>query len=193
MLTASKRALQLSSSFIRTYATRHPRPRPGTSERPPAKHKDPLTSSASAHITELEEDGLTFIHRPPPSAPSPASLTTAPSSPLLQPAAPSPEGTALPPLLRKEKPQPQWTPVSPENIEKMKELRASDPVKYSTNKLAEMFGCSRMFITLATRISTKQLTALRRTQATEHEEHRARWSDRHKLVKAVRVRQRQHW
>ncbi|KAH0831916.1 hypothetical protein J3R83DRAFT_12799 [Lanmaoa asiatica] len=80
-----------SLSRCRTYATRRP-------EKPPARFPDPLRNNPNAVVTPLEGDKLTFIHRPPPSAPSPHSTTLDPASPLLRPAATT--GGPLPPLLR---------------------------------------------------------------------------------------------
>ncbi|KAH6908033.1 mitochondrial ribosomal protein subunit L20-domain-containing protein [Coprinopsis sp. MPI-PUGE-AT-0042] len=194
MLT-SKRVVQFTASLARNYATRYPRPRPGTSERPPLKHKDPLTTSSSSTVTTLSDnEGLTFIHRPPPSAPSPISFTTAPASPLLRPA-PSEAATAdtpLPPLLHRKDPV-EHAKLSPEEVEKMKTLRASDPRKYSTNALAKMFNCSRLVVSVATRIPTRQRTAIQNERDAKHQAQRERWSERHQIVKAVRARRRELW
>ncbi|EAU86039.1 hypothetical protein CC1G_07118 [Coprinopsis cinerea okayama7 len=191
-MLASKRGLQAITSLARGYATRYPRPRPGTAERPPLKHGDPVTQSRNTTVVNLEDEGLTFVHRPPPSAPSPASLTTAPASPLLRPQSKPAGEVPLPPALHNH-PLKERKTLSTEDIAKMKELRASDPVTYSTNKLAKMFGCSRHFVILSTRITTAQRTALEREREAQHEENRERWSDRHKLVKALRARRRQMW
>src|SRR5258705_2524283 len=72
-------------SLLRS-APKYPRPRPGTAEKPPYRAPDPLVNNPKATVTKLGgEEELTFIHRPPASAPSPYSLSIAPASPLLRP------------------------------------------------------------------------------------------------------------
>ncbi|KAJ2978638.1 hypothetical protein NUW54_g11257 [Trametes sanguinea] len=67
--------LSLRLPFSRSYATRLP-------ERPPYRAPDPLRNNPHATYQELADKNLTFIHRPPPTAPSPLSYTTSPASPL---------------------------------------------------------------------------------------------------------------
>ncbi|PBK82192.1 hypothetical protein ARMGADRAFT_1019779 [Armillaria gallica] len=66
-------------SFTRSYATRYPRPKTGTSERPPYRTPDPLVNNPSTAVTTLPDEELTFIHRPPPTSPAPFILTTSPA------------------------------------------------------------------------------------------------------------------
>src|SRR5262245_7455973 len=80
----------------RTYKNRH-------AERPPYRAPDPLVHNPDAKVTMLEQD-LTFIHRPPPTALTPFSLTTAPASPLLRRPA---KETPLPPVLRPSAARPE--------------------------------------------------------------------------------------
>ena len=75
----------------------------------------------------------------------------------------------------------------------MKELRAQDPVKYSTNKLAKMFNVSRLVVAFTTRIPTRQRTAIERERDVKHQAQRERWSERHQLVQASRKERRKHW
>ncbi|KAJ3542579.1 hypothetical protein NMY22_g3465 [Coprinellus aureogranulatus] len=193
MFTLSRKLAPIPS-FVRAYAPKYPRPRPGTAERPPLKHRDPLLNSPNATVTKLEDDDLLFVHRPPPSLEAPESTTALPASPLLQkrPASSSSGPVRLPPLVKGEKPK-ELKPLTPEDIAKMKELRASDPEKYSASKLAKMFGCTRLFVSQNTRIRTSQKTALWKKRDAEHEKHRARWSERHQLVKAVRAKRKEMW
>jgi hypothetical protein len=149
-------------------------------------------------VTKLEDEGLTFVHRPPPSAAAPESTTDLPASPLLQkrPVRSSPPRASLPPLLptdlKASQPK-ELKELTEEDIAKMKELRASDPETYSLRKLAAMFGCTKMYVAQNARIRTSQKTALWKKRDAEHEKYRERWSERHTLVKAVRAKRRELW
>src|SRR5882757_1580098 len=136
------RSVAFCVSLIRHYAPKYPRPRPGTSERPAYHPPDPLINNTKAAVKTFEEENLTFIHRPPPTAPSPYSLTTAPVSPLLRPAISHVE--PLPPLLRQ--PSTEQPRMSDKQIEKMRNLRLSNPAVYSRGKLAKMFDCTQAFV-----------------------------------------------
>ncbi|KAF6757455.1 hypothetical protein DFP72DRAFT_891200, partial [Ephemerocybe angulata] len=129
MLSISRKVAPIPS-FVRAYTAKYPRPRPGTAERPPLKHRDPLLNSPNATVTKFEDDGIVFVHRPPPAAAAPESTTVAPSSPLLRkptPSMSSPLTTPLPPTIRAEKPVVEKKLLSEEEIAKMKELRLSRP------------------------------------------------------------------
>ncbi|KAF5338888.1 hypothetical protein D9611_008775 [Ephemerocybe angulata] len=195
MLSISRKVAPIPS-FVRAYTAKYPRPRPGTAERPPLKHRDPLLNSPNATVTKFEDDGIVFVHRPPPAAAAPESTTVAPSSPLLRkptPSMSSPLTTPLPPTIRAEKPVVEKKLLSEEDIAKMKELRLSDPEKYSTNTLAKMFGVSRFTVAQLSRIRTSQRKNILKKRDEEHAKHRERWSERHQLVKAVQVKRREFW
>lgn len=187
------RAVAFCLNVARYYAPKYPRPRPGTSERPAYHPPDPLTNNPKATVKILEEDNLTFIHRPPPTAPSPYSLTTAPVSPLLRPAAanvvPSP---VLPPVLRRP-PSTEPPRMSDEQIEKMRHLRLSNPAVYSRGKLAKMFNCTQAFVAQMAALKKPLRKALIRVRDERHEKSRAKWSEKHALVKAIRVKRREMW
>ncbi|TFK40620.1 mitochondrial ribosomal protein subunit L20-domain-containing protein [Crucibulum laeve] len=186
------RRLASSPALTRSYASKYPRPRPGTSERPAYHAPDPLVNNPKAAVTPLKDNDieLTFIHRPPPTAPSPFSLTTAPISPLLNPA-PSPIQGALPPLVSRDKPQPER--VSEETIVKIRQLRFSDPKTYSCTKLAKMFDCTTRFISLVAANKKSQRKALWKIREEGHAAARAKWSERHAIVKAIRAKRRLLW
>lgn len=186
-------------SFRRTYATKGnlpggkwPRPKPGTSERPPYYAPDPLVNNPKAAVTTLPEDDLTFIHRPPPTAPSPLSLTTDPVSPLLRPSTP-PTSSPLPPFIRpsadKEVPQ----RASDEDVAEIRRLRLLNPSKYSRGVLAKMFGTSQNFVGQIAAVKKTKRKALIKSRDEEHELVREKWSDKKSIVRAIRVRRKEFW
>ncbi|KAF8073799.1 mitochondrial ribosomal protein subunit L20-domain-containing protein [Lyophyllum atratum] len=176
------RQLTLSVSLARTYATRGRRPKPGTSERPAYHAPDPLTNNPQAVVTALHDEDLTFIHRPPPSAPSPFSLTTAPTSPLLRAATP-PSSDPLPPSIRPSAEKVLPPRASDDTIAEIRRLRRSDPAKYSRGKLAKMFGCTQNFARMN----------LIRQRNLEHDKAREKWSEKKATVRAISAKRREFW
>ena len=184
------RGVAFCVNLVRHYAPKYPRPRPGTSERPAYRPPDPLINNPKAAVKTFEEDNLTFIHRPPSTAPSPYSLTTAPASPLLRPATSHVE--PLPPVLR----QPSSTEqprMSDEQIEKLRKLRFSNPTVYSRGKLAKMFNCTQAFVAQMAALKKPQRKAMIRIRDQKHEKYREKWSEKHALVKAIRAKRREMW
>lgn len=199
-------------SFISTVARNAPkyrRPRPGTAERPPYRAGDPLVENPKAKVTALENTSergqteLTFIHRPPPSAPTPFSMTTAPSSPLLilkSDVAATPR--ALPPLLHPPKVTAEKDSSNADNehprmsdadMEKLKQLRRSDPFKYSRSQLAEMFKCTPAFVGMVAPLKKTQCKAAHRALNEKHERNREHWSEKHSVVMAIRKKRKELW
>lgn len=178
---------------IRAYGTRtHIMPRTRKAHKPPPRILDPLNNNPNAGIKELEDDNLTFVYRPPPTAPTPFSTTLEPASPLLRPPSES-KGGRLPPLLRpsayvKEPPR-----VTPQQIEEIRRLRREDPTKYSRGKLAEMFNCTSHFVAqvAALRPTTRKLFTKSRDE--EHEEIRQTWGERKSLFVDIRKKRREFW
>jgi Mitochondrial ribosomal protein subunit L20 len=187
------RGVAFCLSLVRHYAPKYPRPRPGTSERPAYRPSDPLINNPKAAVKTFEEDNLTFIHRPPSTAPSPYSLTTAPASPLLRPAPSHVEPLPpLPPVLR-QPPTKEHPQMSDEQIEKMRHLRFSNPTVYSRGKLAKMFNCTQAFVASMAALKKPQRKALIRIRDQRHEKYREKWSEKHALVKAIRAKRREMW
>lgn len=186
----------VTKQTVRTYATRWPRPKPGTAERPPYRPSDPLNAeNPHVTVTKLTEDGLTFVHRPPPSAPSPNSLTTNPVSPLLRPASaatPS-EGTPLPPFLRPSANKEQPQRMSDEDIKEMKRLRFEDPKKWTRGVLAKKFGCTQTFVGLKAALRKPDRREAIEARDAEHTRKKEKWSDRHQEVMAIRKRRKELW
>lgn len=187
-----KAAQRTANTLSRTYSTRLP-------QKPPPKVVDPLVNNPHASYVQLP-DNLTFIHRPPPSLPTPESLTTAPASPLLRAASSSATATSwsdpsLPPvsrpaLVNKSGP---FERLSDEAIEEMKVLRASNGAEWTRSKLAAKFGCSQSFVSLVAGLKKSEWKKTIREQNTEHESVRARWGERKTMVRKVRVRRREFW
>ncbi|KAG9315926.1 mitochondrial ribosomal protein subunit L20-domain-containing protein [Chiua virens] len=171
-------------SLCRSYATRRP-------ERPPARFPDPLRNSPNAIVTQLDRDKLTFIHRPPPSAPSPFSTTLNPASPLLRP--PSSSSDPLPPLLRPSAYAPDPDRLSKEDMEKLKSLRRSNPDLYSCTKLAKMFGCTPSFVSQVAALPRTLRKAFAQRQADKVGAVKAGWGERKATLRAIREKRRQYW
>lgn len=179
---------------VRNYPGKWPRPKPGTSEKPPYYAPDPLVNNPKALSTPLEGGELTFIHRPPPTAPSPHSLTSNPVSPLLR-AAPATEADEadLPPYLR---PSANIFPekrLSDSELIEMKRLRKENPKKYTQGKLAEMFGCTPRFVSLKAALPKPARKRALRARDADHQEVREGWSDHKTLVRDVRKKRMEFW
>jgi len=177
--------LSFHLSRCRAYATRRP-------EKPPARFPDPLQNNPNATVTTLEDSNLTFIHRPPPSVPTPYSTTLDPGSPLLKPPTSPTEGRT-PPLLHPSSYKPEPARVSREVIEKIRELRASDPRTYSRIKLAKMFDCTPHFISKIAALPRAQRRQLGREMEVQHEAVRERWGEKKATVAAIRKKRREFW
>ncbi len=186
----STRVLKFASSVARN-TPKYPRPRPGTSERPAYHAKDPLVNNPNAAVTTLSEEGLTFIHLPPPTAPTPFSLTTAPASPLLRPPTPY-AGEPLPPLSRSA-PPPASERLPDSVIEKIRELRTLNPEKYTRGKLAKRFKCTQNFVGLVAPLKGSTRKVILRARDEKHELRREKWSEKHAIVKAISKKRRELW
>lgn len=190
------RALASSRPLARGYATKHskkfPRPKPGTAERPAYHASDPLVDNPKATVVTLEDEGVTFIHRPPPSAATPHSYTTAPASPLLTSRV-SPVDGPLPPFARPGLQKQVPERASDEVVTKIRELRENEPDKYSRGELARMFNVTRSFVSLVAPLNVKKRKEITKRTETEHAEARSKWSERHSLVQAIRRKRRELW
>jgi Mitochondrial ribosomal protein subunit L20 len=201
--------------------------------KPRTKVRDPLESAPSAKldypsITEtkgLEDDGysqkkLTFIHRPPPTSPSPHSMITAPASPLLRPATPhkpifkgvvklrpgespviigghkqtrssereSETDSGEPPLLRSY-PHIRRRHLGEEDLARMRTLRETNPQLYTRQRLAKMFDCSPVFVSMAAPLPREALKEVWR----EKLEQKEGWTWRKQLVREMRKKRKDLW
>ena len=172
------------SVFTRGYATRLP-------QKPPMRHPDPLLNNPHAVTTSLPDD-LTFIHRPPPSAPTPFSYTVNPTSPLLlagsQPQTP---GSALPPPL--SQPKLERPRLSDDKIMEMQCLRVQDPKRYTRTRLAEMFGCSPVFVSYVAPLGHAEQEAALARRERAHNKARAQWGEKAALIREIRKKRKEFW
>ncbi|KAJ6557397.1 mitochondrial ribosomal protein subunit L20-domain-containing protein [Mycena vulgaris] len=176
-------------AFTRAYATKWPRPKPGTSERPAYHAPDPLVNNPQAVVTPLPDEDLTFIHRPPPTAPSLYSLTTNPVSPLLR-AKPPQEEIPLPPFARKQ-PPPR---ASAHVMSEIRRLRALDPEHYTTGVLAHKFNVTRGFVSSIAALPKKsQRRAKWREQDAVHQLARDKWSEKKTTLMMIKAKRRELW
>lgn len=178
---------------IRTYGTRtHVMPRTHKAHKPPPRPTDPLNNNPHAGVQQLYDENLTFIHRPPPTAPTPFSTTLQPASPLLRPPTKSNNGH-LPPLLRpsayvKEPPR-----LGTKQIEEIRRLRQEDPEKYSRGKLANMFNCTTHFIAQVAALPPTKRKQFTKRREKEHEKIREGWGERKTLFVDIRKKRREFW
>ncbi|KAF7299057.1 60s ribosomal protein l20 [Mycena indigotica] len=167
---------------------KYPRPKPRTAERPPYRAPDPLLNNPNAAVTELTSK-LTFIHRPPPTAPSPLSLTTNPVSPLLRPPT-TPKNEALPPAVRKAVERPR---ASEETMAEIKRLRGLDPERYTSGVLARKFNVTRGFVQAIAALKKSQRKKKRAAQEAIAVAAREKWSEKHSMTMAIRAKRRELW
>lgn len=170
--------------LTRGYATRLP-------QRPPMRHPDPLSNNPKAVSTSLPED-LTFIHRPPPTTPTPHSYTVNPSSPLLQTGTQtsSPTPALPPPLKNATLAHPR---LSDEKISEIRRLRMENPAYYTRSRLANTFGCSPSFVSYVAPLDSSQQRAALAKRDQEHEKARARWGEKSALIREIRRKRKEFW
>jgi hypothetical protein len=194
---------------VRAYSTRIPRPR--LPQRPPVRTNDPL---AAAEVAPLPGN-VTFIHRPPPTQPSPFSLTTAPASALLRPPtharpasvaataglnAPAPaDGTpadastpSLPPTTRTDKPPTEaW--ASQATIQQIRHLRTAQPSTFTRTALAKLYGVTPGFVGMVAPSKQPYRKAAHRAMDAEHAAQRETWGARKAMSVEVRRKRREFW
>ncbi|KAH7101659.1 mitochondrial ribosomal protein subunit L20-domain-containing protein [Auriculariales sp. MPI-PUGE-AT-0066] len=163
--------------LARTYATRRP-------ERPPPRRRDPLADVEGLKVAP----NLTFFHRPPPSAPTPESLTSAPSSPLLRPPTQS-NAPKLPPPMRGTLPEEKKQHLTEIDMNEIRRLRAADPVNNTRGKLAKQFNTSSWFISTVSRVPKDRKVAL----DAKLDAVREKWGERKRLSVEVRKKRREFW
>ena len=168
--------------LTRSYATRLP-------ERPPVRTVDPLLNNPHAVYKDLPED-VTFIHRPPPTAPSPLSYTTSPASPLLQASA-APADGPLPPSLWKEKGE--RPRVSDEDIARIRQLRREDPATWTRGRLAAEFNCTQWFVGKITSLKRAERKKVVAEVEQAHAANREKWGERKKLHADIRKKRKEFW
>ena len=137
-------------------------------------------------------DKLTFIRRPPPSAPSPESYVTAPSSPLVSGDIRQQDAAAgMPPIIFGRKKDAER--MSDENIARMRKLRQEDPQNWTAGKLAKEFGCSQYFVRYVATLNRAERRASWKRREELHEKFRARWGEKTVLEEEIRKKRREFW
>ncbi|KAJ7644062.1 mitochondrial ribosomal protein subunit L20-domain-containing protein [Roridomyces roridus] len=187
------RSIASAPSFTRAYATKlakWPRPKPGTAERPAYHAPDPLLNNPKAVVTELPDEDLTFIHRPPPTAPSPFSLTTNPVSPLLRPRPPQAEMPLPPPSRTPSKELPR---ASGQTMSEIRRLRALDPERYTCGVLARKFNVTRGFVQAIAALKKSQRKSKKRAQELVHQQARDKWSEKKTTLMMIKTKRRELW
>jgi hypothetical protein len=178
----SRRLVAATKQGWRTYAT--------GPERRPMRRPDPLVNNPNATTAELS-DGLTFIHRPPPSLPSALSLSSNPASPLLREPTAAPENTPLPPSLNEIKPP--KARLTDEQIQELRRLRASAPETYTQKKLAQMFNTTPSTVGMVATLPQAKRTAARQKFFAAHDEQRGKWGEKKSIIRDIRKKRREFW
>ncbi|KAG0704300.1 mitochondrial ribosomal protein subunit L20-domain-containing protein [Suillus ampliporus] len=177
---------RLSICFSRSYATR-------IAEKPPARFPDPLVNHPNAVVKTLKDENLTFIHRPPPTAPSPHSTTLAPASPLLKSPTPPNKRAPMPPLLRPSAYNATPPRMLDEDMKQLRKLRLSNPEKYSRTKLAKMFKCTPNFVSKVAALPRPQRKEFAREIEAKHENVREQWGEKKATFVAIKQKRREFW
>lgn len=168
--------------FARTYATRRP-------VRPPLKVIDPLLSSPNATAVKLE-DGMTLIHRPPPSAPSVFSTTALPASPLLL--SKRSDSETVPPRLHKERIYGNHV-LTEDDFAKMQKLRDENPSYYTRSRLAKLYKCPPFLVAQKVPLAKSDRIAALEKTALEHEKNREQWGELKSMAREIRKKRREFW
>ncbi|KAF2125876.1 hypothetical protein P153DRAFT_369878 [Dothidotthia symphoricarpi CBS 119687] len=116
------------------------------------------------------------------------------TSPVASPGTPLSASSLLPPRPSAALPAPVRTPydktynVTEEDVQKIRQLRAEDPIKWTRVKLAEKFGCSQFFVGMVAKAAEKAVKV-----EAEHEAMRRRWGDRRREAREDRQRRKVLW
>lgn len=166
----------------------------GSSSRPAFRVPDPLSHNPHAEVTRLDDD-MTFIRRPPPSAPTPHSTTLSPSSPLLTSYAEKTSlDVSLPPTLKPPKENLRLSvTLTPEQVKEVRKLRREDSAQWTASRLAARFGCTTHLISKVAALRVSERRAKRSDQESAHVLIRASWSERRATDNMVRKRRREFW
>ncbi|KZP33493.1 hypothetical protein FIBSPDRAFT_924487 [Athelia psychrophila] len=166
-------------------------PRTKIAQKPPTRPTDPLIEATTTK--SLDDGELTFIHRAPPTAPTPHSTTMAPSSPLLRPPTVAKGPVRLPPLLRPSEyvaPPPR---MSDEQLAELQRLRALDPEKWTRSRLAEKFNCTSHFVALKAAMQPSQRKKANKEFDAKIEAVKEQWGHRKTLIREIAAKRKTFW
>ena len=157
--------------------------------KPPVKRPDPLRDVPAQ---KLDGGNLTFYHRPPPSSPSPYSMSTAPASPLLRPPStpvnlhPAPISDPRAPPALKPLPEPKRHHITEAEAVDMRRLRAEG---WSRLGVARKFKCSPVLVSI--------VAPAAREKYHEHWEKMEKvkdgWGPRKRVLREVRAKRKEFW
>jgi hypothetical protein len=157
--------------------------------KPPVKRPDPLRDVPAQ---KLDGGNLTFYHRPPPSSPSPYSLSSAPASPLLRPPSsavnlqPAPiSDPSAPPALR-PLPEPKKHHITESQAVEMRQLRAEG---WSRLAVARKFKCSPVLVSIVAPATKEKYNH----HWEKMEKVREGWGPRKRVLREVRAKRREFW
>jgi len=157
--------------------------------KPPVKRPDPLRDVPAQ---KLDGGNLTFYHRPPPSSPSPYSMSTAPASPLLRPPStpvnlqPAPISDPSAPPALKPLPEPKKHHITEAAAVEMRRLRAEG---WSRLAVARKFKCSPILVSIVAPAPKQKYS--------EHWENMEKvkegWGPRKRVLREVRAKRKEFW
>ncbi|KAJ1586341.1 hypothetical protein NDA12_007063 [Ustilago hordei] len=177
-IPGSRRGFATSSVGLRNTPARRPR--------------DPLDASPDATRHTLPT-GETFIVRPPPTA-TPVRSTIYQPQPLLnaQPSSPADE-SSLPPALRPRShcasSQNKSSAITPKQIAEIQRLRKQDPIVNTKSKLAQMFNCSPLFISIVAPLPK----AVKQVKKQQDDLKKQSWGLNKRVARAEREERRLLW
>ncbi|KAJ1034413.1 hypothetical protein NDA18_001274 [Ustilago nuda] len=177
-IPGSRRGFATSSVGLRNTPARRPR--------------DPLDASPDATRHTLPT-GETFIVRPPPTA-TPVRSTIYQPQPLLnaQPSSPADE-SSLPPALRSRShcasSQNKSSAITPKQIAEIQRLRKQDPIVNTKSKLAQMFNCSPLFISIVAPLPK----AVKQVKKQQDDLKKQSWGLNKRIARAEREERRLLW
>ena len=159
----------------------------------------PRVPAPLADVPKVQlEDNLTFVRRPPPTMLSPESFISAP--PLLHPpiqsqhSATSLADPSSPPVSRPSLiPKKQYPRLTDEAIQSMKDLRHSDPAKWTRAKLAARFDCSPGFVSMVAGLKNSDWKKQVRNVTQKHQRSRDKWGEKKALLQKIRAKRRVFW
>jgi len=101
---------------------------------------------------------------------------------------------SLPPVSRPLLiPKKQYTRLTDEAIQSMRDLRHSDPAKWTRTKLAARFDCSPGFVSMVAALKGSDWKKQVRSVAQEHQRSRDKWGEKKALLQKVRAKKREFW
>jgi hypothetical protein len=83
--------------------------------------------------------------------------------------------------------------MSDQTIQSMRDLRHSDPAKWTCTKLAAQFDCSPGFVSLVAGLKSSDWKKQVRNVTTEHQRARDKWGEKKALLQKIKAKKREFW